>query len=109
MGTNSEPSRPKPLIVKLKTFELKQMILRNAPKLKDYRPNNSSAKIFISNDLTKKQQQEMKTLREELARRRASGENLTIYRGKIVPKQREPRGQTSSGSSSPQRNLRPRD
>ena len=83
-NANYAPTRPRPVIVKLASFSLKSQILKNAVKLKNYRPENSNLKVFISNDLTREQQIESKKLRAELARRRGLGESVTIRRGNIV-------------------------
>ena len=81
---NYAPTRPRPVIVKLASFSLKSQIMKNAAKLKNYRPENSNLKVFISNDLTREQQIQSKNLRAELARRRGLGESVTIRRGSIV-------------------------
>ena len=58
-------------------------ILYNAKKLRDM-PQHS--KIFINPDLTPYQQKLNKTLRDELKRTRASGEDVIIRGGKVVPR-----------------------
>jgi len=54
--------------------------------------------VYIGRDLTLQQQREERILREELERRRRSGQNVVIYRGKICDKSeigKEFRGQQS--------------
>lgn len=58
-------------------------LLRNAKELRTM-PNYS--RIFISPDLTKIQLHEAKILRSELKRRREAGEQVIIYKGAIVSK-----------------------
>ena len=79
-------ARPSPVIIKLPSLPYKNIILKNAPKLKNYHPPNSNLNVFISNE----QQLQQKLLRDELSRRRNLGENIVIFRGKIVPKQNPP-------------------
>ena len=72
---------------------MKNTILRNAPKLKSYRPlQNSNLKVFIGPDLTRSQQIENKRLRDELQRRRNMGENVVISRGRIIRRTEQPSG-----------------
>ena len=81
---NGTEDRPRPLIVKLSSLGTKGAILKNASKLKNYCPANSSLKVYIAHDLTRKQQTEARRVREEMLERRARGEDVTVYRGKIV-------------------------
>ena len=94
-NANNSPTRPRPLIVKLSSFSYKIEILKNASKLKNFRPPNSNLKVFIANDLTKEQQIDLKNLRSELSRRREMGDDVIIVRGAIVVRER------SSGNSAP--------
>ena len=72
---------------------MKNTILKNAPKLKSYRPlQNSNLKVFIGPDLTRSQQIENKRLRDELQRRRNMGENVVISRGRIIRRTEQPSG-----------------
>ena len=68
----------------LASFSLKPQNLKNAPKLRNYRPDNSNIKVFIANDLTREQQIESQKLRTELSRRRGLGESVIIRRGNIA-------------------------
>ena len=104
VGSNASGTddRPSPLIVKLSSLSTKGTILKNAPKLKTYRPTNSSLKVYIAHDLTRKQQVEAKRVRDEMLRRRSRGEDVTIYRGKIVTRrQRQVSSSSSDGELTP--------
>ena len=85
---NSTENRPKLLIVKLANFQCKQKILQNAPKLRNFTPVNSTLKVYISPDQTKKQCEFQKILRDELKARRANGEDVVISKNKIVNRTR---------------------
>jgi len=56
-------------------------ILHKAKELRNMPPHNN---IFINRDLTPYQRENNKKLREELKRRRASGEDVVIRSGKLV-------------------------
>ena len=95
-------SRPRPLIVQTSSTLFRNRVLKNASKLKSYRPTGSTLKVFIARDLTKKQQAENKLLQDELSRRREQGENVVIYRGRIIPRttpSRQNRLSTELGST----------
>ena len=76
--------KPRIMIVGLSTFQLKTKILKSAPKLRNYVPQNSGLKVYISPDYTKKQREERRLLNEELKRRRDNGEDVVVKRGEIV-------------------------
>ena len=70
------------LRVSLENKRSRNYILRNAKKLKDHADWKD---VYISPDLTKKQQESERNLRDELIRRRQSGEqNIMIKNGKII-------------------------
>jgi hypothetical protein len=75
--------KPRPVKVMLKTaVDGKKEILSRAKQLKDY---EEYKRIFISPDLTRKQQEKDKELRQNLKRIRESGESeAKIKFGKIV-------------------------
>lgn len=76
------PTKPRLLIVSMENVETKVEILKRA---RDLRHIPELSNIYITPDLTWKEREDGKKLREELARRRDSGEsNLIIRRGKIV-------------------------
>ena len=74
---------PRPLKVVFANIQTKREVLRNAKKL---RSSESEAlrKVFINPDLTVKQKEADKVLREEMWERRGNGENVVIHRNKIV-------------------------
>ena len=74
--------RQRLLLVSVNGERAKWNILKVAPKL---RHSSAFERIYASPDLTPKERQVNKELRDELKRRRSSGEkNLSIRRGKIV-------------------------
>ena len=77
-------SRPRPLLIKLKTLEQKRILLQKAKTL---RQSSTFANTYISPDLTQQERDQNKKLIEELKQRRANGEiDLIIKRGEIVQK-----------------------
>ena len=78
--TNSE--KPQLLLVTLGDVSSKRNILKQATKLHN---SSSWSNFFISPDLTLKEQEVNRRLREELKNRKDAGEkNLMIRQGKIV-------------------------
>lgn len=75
--------RARPLKVKMEVHEDKQRILRCRKNLRD---SSSYKHVFITNDETKMQQEEMRKLRLELKRRRALGEDVVIFNHQIRSK-----------------------
>ena len=76
------PTKPRLLIVSMESLEAKVEVLKLARQLKQ---SAEFSNIYITPDLTWREREEGRRLREELARRRDSGEaNLAIRRGKIV-------------------------
>ena len=73
---------PRLLIVTLDTEDMKREVLRQAPQLRN---STRFPGIYINPDLSPQQRIKAKLLREELAQRRARGEqNIRIQRGQIV-------------------------
>ena len=70
------------LRVEFHDFSWKLATLRNAKRLR----TSAWRDVYINPDRTQLQQAEEKQLREELSERRAKGEQVYIYRGKIVSK-----------------------
>ena len=87
-------NKPKVLIAKFSDSSSRRKVLRNANKLRNYVPQGSTLKIFISPDYTKIQQVFQKALRAELKDRREAGENVYIKDNKIV--QRPQNSQTTN-------------
>jgi len=81
LGRRNENNRP--LLVIMREKDKKYEILSNASKLRNAQ-EEEHRKVYISPDLTIKQREENKKLREELKRRRENGENLYIKGGKLV-------------------------
>ena len=101
---------PRLLCVTLSTVERKWEIIEIASKLKEA-SEEIIQKMFISPDMTFKERNENKKIRNELAARRNRGEkDLVIRRGKIVKRQktRGPQGEyvddhsSANGSAKPE-------
>lgn len=75
------PPRPRLLRFKCSTFESKISVLKRSKNLR-HSPNFKT--VFIKPDLTKLQREADTALRDELKRRRESGERVIIRRGRIV-------------------------
>ena len=101
LGKKTEDSSTKPrlLRVTLENVEVKKQILMKAKHLRDSVDGNLS-KVFISPDLTPKEREANRKLREELKARRDQGENVVIRNGKIVDSKSSfrPRGRIESAS-----------
>ena len=90
------PDKPRLMIVTLNNESTKYDILKLAPQL---RSTAKYSNIYINPDMTQKEREKGKALREELAARKRAGEtNLTIRKGKIVPYDRSAE-QTLSAST----------
>ena len=92
--------KPRLLIVSLENTDTKAEILKMAPEI---RHHPEWSRIFVTPDLSKKEREEGKRLREELhARKEAGEENLTIRKGKIIKIQekRVPNPSQSTGAAS---------
>ena len=77
-----QKDRPRLLIITLGNPAVKQDILRNAPLLRN---SSGFGNIYLSPDLTQKEREASKKLREELASRKRAGEtNIIIRGGRIV-------------------------
>ena len=87
-------NKPRVLIVKFSNQNCRRKVLRNANKLRNYTPEGSTLKVFISPDYTKTQQEFQKKLRSDLKTRRDAGEDVYIKDNKIV--QRHQNGQTTN-------------
>ena len=74
----------RPVKVVLKDTDTKMRILRKARNL---RKSDKFKKVGISADKTLKERQADKVLVDERNRRREEGEDVVIYRGKVVTKQ----------------------
>ena len=74
--------RPRLLKVELSSFYDRNAILKNAKSLR----RSSWDSVFINPDYTEMERVQNRKLREELKRRRNSGEDVVLYRGRIVRK-----------------------
>lgn len=82
----NQPARNRIMCVVFKDGNTKAEMLRNARNLKDS-SDNELKEVFVTPDMTQRQREEHKLLRDELIRRRNNGEqDLQIRRGKIVKK-----------------------
>ena len=72
--------KSRPLIVKLRSRLDKPFVLRNTRLLKS---SDKFKRTYVSNDLTKRQQNDRRKLRQELKNRWDAGEDVVIYKGKV--------------------------
>lgn len=79
----SVPGKSRLLKVQFNDEEARQKVLRNARKLRDA---PRLAGVYINPDLTVAQRHERRQLVEELKRRRNVGDDVMIFKGKIVSK-----------------------
>ena len=85
VGTRND-DRPRIIIIECSNIDLRRKLLQNSFKLKDVPPTNDK-KVFLTPDMTKKQLEEDRILRDELWSRRNRGENVFIRRGVVVLRQ----------------------
>ena len=82
VGKKTE-DRPRVLIVTLKDEETKWEVLKASRTLRDSE-NDMVRNLYINKDMTQREREKNRLLREELKNRRAHGENVKIVRGKCV-------------------------
>ena len=75
--------RPRLLRIKCCSFDEKLSLLKAA---KDLRKHDAYGGVYINPDLTRLQRVKNKELRTELRQRREAGEEVIIYRGRIIDK-----------------------
>lgn len=80
----------RPVKVTVKTFSMKKMILAGSKKLAT---NENFKDIYIAPDRTKKQQLQMKKLRDELKDRRENGEKDLIIKNGVIIKAPTPKNE----------------
>ena len=78
---NADATKPRPIKLSVKNTKTKFQILKNSQKMKDC---TSHTKIGFKKDLTKKQQQEESVLRAELEERKKAGDDVVIYKRKVI-------------------------
>ena len=84
IGALSGGGRPRSIILKIKSLQLRRDILAKTHLLKDHRTQDGK-KIFIQPDMTRMQQEERKNLNSQLYDElRMVGKNVTIKRGQII-------------------------
>jgi len=95
-----EPSRPRPIKLVLKNTDSKNKILRKAKNLRD---STQFQKVGISRDKTMQERTEEKALLEERYNRKKTGEDVIIYKGKVVPRSSvgKPANKEDSGADCP--------
>lgn len=76
--------KPRPILITLAAQNKRRELLTKNMKLKLLK-NNQSTEIYVSPDLTKKQREAGKILRDELKERKKTDKNLVIRNNKIVP------------------------
>lgn len=82
IGRKANPQKPRPLKVILKKVDSRKEILMRAKELKD---TADFSRVFLTPDLTRKQQEKDKELRNQLKRFRDGGESTArIKYGKVV-------------------------
>ena len=81
IGRAGHENRPRPLKLNCKSIEQKIMILRKARELRSHQKYRD---VFINPDRTQMQRAIHKKLREELNRRRSNGEDVVIFRDRVV-------------------------
>ena len=88
--------KPRPIKVTMKSTDEKRQVLNNARKLK-HADKKCLQKVFVANDLTQSQREKDKALRQELKDRKLNGEDVIIYRGRVIDRPKAPE-QTSDHS-----------
>ena len=75
----SNNDKPRTIVLKLLDYKQKELILKNASKLKD-------TKIFINEDFCRETMQIRKTLRDEMLQKRAEGYYCVISYDRLIVK-----------------------
>ena len=84
IGKQNIKGKPRPIRIELNKESEKYEILRNAAKLR-FTENEEFKKVIINTDMSLKEREFQKLLREELKERRQAGErNIKIRKGRIV-------------------------
>ena len=83
LGRKTDGDKPRLMRVTVESTVIKKDVLSKARSLRNSRDENLS-KVFISPDLTPKEREVNKKLRDELRTRRNNGDNVMIRNGKIV-------------------------
>ena len=83
----NDKTKPRPIKVTLPDGDMKLQIFRGCRNLKDSDYKN----ISVQNDLTAEEREANYKLRQELRDRKEKGEEVIIFRGKIIPMSEHPR------------------
>ena len=94
-GFKKNSDKPRPLRIEFKNLDTKRDVLTNAKKFRNSNVNIAK-NIFINPDLTEKQRENDKILREKMWSQRQMGKNVIIKRGQLVEVDREVRKQRNS-------------
>ena len=88
------PGKTRPIQVRfrLQDRDKRASLLLRAKNLRKLEEGHRFKKVFVNPDLTAKQREEGKRLRDELRQRRTAGENVRIIRGKAVNVEEAGRG-----------------
>ena len=90
-------NKPRLMLITLDSEDSKRELLRHATQL---RSSTTWGNVYISPDLTPKEREISRKLRDELKRRREEGEvNLTIRGGKIITNRARQITQSNQGAS----------
>lgn len=79
--------RPRPMKISLISMELRNAALRSSKQLKDHK-KECLRKVYVGADQTITQREQAKELRGELKRRRETGEDVVIYRKRVIPREK---------------------
>ena len=84
-------NRPRTLIVTMENEASKWDLLKAGNGLRESR-DDVARNVYINRDLTQREREQAKQVRDECRRRRDAGENVRIYKGKCVADTRKNRG-----------------
>ena len=82
----ADKTKPRPIKITLPDSEMKKQIFRGCKNLRDSDYKN----ISVQNDLTFEEREANFKLRQELKERKDKGEDVCIFRGKIIPLSERP-------------------
>ena len=83
----TDKTKPRPIKVTLPDGDMKEQIFKGCKNLK----NSTFKNISIQNDLTLEEREEGFKLRQEMRERKEKGEDICIFRGKIIPVKDHPK------------------
>ena len=83
----NDKTKPRPIKVTLPDGDMKEQIFKGCKNLK----NSNFKNISIQNDLTLEEREEGFKLRQEMRERKEKGEDICIFRGKIIPVKDHPK------------------